>query len=142
MPRLYSLDLSFCSRVTSVAILNLLALRQDTLTELRLQNCSHLDITRDLRHHSEFRGNFSGDGQAGRAILNALRSSGSFSQLSMLDLRNCGGHDQGDQGYPGDDPFVQELAVLRFKQLVPGCFQRATRPNYQMHQNLVDHLLS
>jgi hypothetical protein len=126
MQRLHSLDLSFCSRITSAAILDLLVIRQDSLAELRLQSCSHLDITRDLRHHNEFRGNFTGDGSTGRSILNTLRQKGVQSHLSMLDLRNCGGY-EGGQGYPNEDAFVQGMAALRFKQLIPGFFQRQTR---------------
>lgn len=138
MLNLYSLDLSFCSRVTPASILELLEIRQDTLVELRLQNCSHLDITRDLRHHIEFTGNFSGVGQAGRRILSSLRSCGNGSKLSMLDLRHCGGYDESSGGYPNEDAFVQGVASLRFKQVIPGVFQRPTRAVAHM-KNLIDH---
>ena len=139
MLNLYSLDLSFCSRVTSASILELLEIRRDTLVELRLQNCSHLDITQDLRHHVEFRGNFSGEGQVGRRILGSLRSSGNGSTLSMLDLRHCGGHHEPSVGYPSEDAFVQGMTSLRFKQVIPGVFQRPTRANAHIMKNLIDH---
>jgi len=138
MRQLYSLDLSFCSRVTAEGILHLLQVRQDSLAELRLMSCSHLDITRDLRHHNEFPGNFSGDGQAGRAILASLRSLDN-SNLSMLDLRNCGGY-QVDKGYPDDDVFVQGLVTLGFKQMIPGFFRKSTRANYDLYKCLVEQL--
>lgn len=131
MQHLFSLDLSFCSRISSRAILNLLEVRQDTLAELRLHSCSHLDVTRDLRHHTEFRGNFSGDGRTGSSILNVLRSNGFRSHLNILDLRNCGGHEAG-KGYPNDDAFVQGMAELKFQQSIPGFFQRPTHHAVQI----------
>jgi hypothetical protein len=139
MKWLYSLDLSFCSLVTSEAIVNLVELRHDTLTELRLQNCSHLDITTDPRrghaNSSVYR-----DGLAGRAILNSLRSAGIHGQLSVIDLRQCGGHQNVNEGYPCDNLFVQGMLALRFKQTVPGFFQRPTRPNNQMYNDLMANL--
>lgn len=140
MKWLYSLDLSFCSRVTSEAIVNLLEFRRDTLTELRLQNCSHMDITGDPRGGHDSNGSFARDGLAGRALLNALRSGGSHGQLSVIDLRQCGGHRNVNEGYPCGDPFVQGMWALRFKQTVPGFFQRPTRPNHQMYNDLMANL--
>lgn len=140
MKWLYSLDLSFCSRVTSDAIVNLLEFRRDTLTELRLQNCSHMDITGDPRGGHDSNGSFARDGLAGRALLNALRSGGSHGQLSVIDLRQCGGHRNVNEGYPCGDPFVQGMWALRFKQTVPGFFQRPTRPNHQMYNDLMANL--
>jgi len=129
---LYSLDISFCSRITSSSIVNLLEMRQGSLTELRLQNCRHLDITRDTIRS----GSVLGSGQAGQNIVNALRSSRRPSELTMLDVRNCGGYQR--NGYPGDDPFVQGMVALRFKQVIPGFFQRPSKPNSEIIKNLID----
>lgn len=44
MQNIYSLDLSFCTRISISSIFNLLEIRSDTLSELRLQNCHQLSI--------------------------------------------------------------------------------------------------
>mmetsp|Transcript_32850 Transcript_32850/g.75631 ORF Transcript_32850/g.75631 Transcript_32850/m.75631 type:complete len:174 (-) Transcript_32850:1808-2329(-) len=118
MTNIYSLDLSFCTRITAAAILNMFELRQDSLTELRLQNCSQLDITPD-RRRLDFPG-ILGDGQAGRTILNALRSTDTM--LSTLDLRSCGGQPSPSIGYRDEDVFVEGMHTLGFRQTLPGFF--------------------
>jgi hypothetical protein len=140
MKHLYSLDLSFCSRVTFAALLNLLEIRQETLTELRLQSNPHLDVARDLRHHSEFPGNNSGEGRVGLAILHCLQAAGKRSNLSVLDLRGCGGF-RSETGYPSDDPFVLGMSTLQFKQPIDGFFQRPNRPNPELYDLLLNHAL-
>lgn len=138
MRRLYSLDLSFCSRITSAAIVSLLQLRKETLTELRVQNCPLLDTSNDVAHHSDANRDFSNNGEAGHAIFHALCSVGSLSHLSILDLRNCRRRRSINEGFPCDDTFAQEMLTLRFKQVVPGFFCRPTRPDQALYQDLLN----
>jgi hypothetical protein len=143
MSFLFSLDLSFCSRITSAAIMNLLSIRQDVLHELRLQNCSHLDFSNEdnisfidtILSPDDNR-----DGNAGRDLIHALRSIGYNSHLSLLDLRSCGGCDNVSNGYHHDDPFVLEMKTLHFHQVIPGFFQRDAKPDSTLYNNLVTHL--
>lgn len=139
MRRLYSLDLSFCSRISAAAIVELLELRHDTLTELRLQNCSQLDISNDPSYHSESNSESQSHGNAGRAILHALHSVGSLSHLSMLDLRNCGKQRSVNDADPCDELFVQGMLMLRFENVVPGFFRRPIRPDQMLYQELLDN---
>ncbi len=139
MRRLYSLDLSFCSRITSAAIVNLMELRKDTLTELRLQNCPLLDTSSQVSHYSDPNGDLSSHSQAGRAMFNALRSVGSLSHLSILDLRNCGRHRNDNEGFPCDNAFAQGMLTLRFKQVVPDFYRRPTRPDQALYQDLLEN---
>lgn len=139
MTNLYSLDLSFCTKLSVRGVTDLLADRRESLVELRLQNCTQLDISQDRRRF-DFPGVW-GDGQAGRDILNALRDDHDDSLLSVLDLRSCGGVD-GTNGYPTDDPFVRGARDLRFEQRPPGFFLRPFRKNLAVEHRLVDQLMS
>jgi hypothetical protein len=135
MKDLYSLELSFCTRVTAVALCNLLEIRGKTIAELRIQSCRKLDIARDPR-------GLGGDGSAGRMILYALRFPGSESCLSVLDLRHCGGQPDPNQGYSNNDPFVQGMNGLQFEQKAPGYFARPARWNSEVERHLVEQFVS
>jgi hypothetical protein len=132
---LYSLDLSFCTRVTVDALFNLLEVRGKTLAELRIQSCRKLDIARDPN-------GLDGDGSAGRLILNALRSPSNESCLSVLDLRSCGGQPDPNKCYADNDPFVQGMASLQFEQKAPGYFARPARWNSEVERQLVEQFVS
>ena len=146
---LYSLDLSFCSKVTSQSICNLLELRHETLAELRLQECRQLKIVRDpdddngmppQRNRNQNRG-----GEDGMAILRSLRSPTGIlgtapSNLSMIDLRCCGGHEHIHKIYPESDPFVRGMVALQFRQKTPGFFARPARWNDRMQARLLAQL--
>jgi hypothetical protein len=123
---LYSLDLSFCTRLSSSAIVELLHVRAHSLVELRLQSCKNFSIGsyKDLRRpHVD-------PGSSGRAIVTVLQTLGPTSCLSALDVRDCGGQStsttprQSQGGYLPDDPFVQTMNDLGFQQRVFGYFAR------------------
>lgn len=135
MRDLYSLDLSFCTRVTASALFNLLEVRGNTLAELRLQSCRKLDITQDTI-------GLGGDGNAGRMILNALLSHGREGCVSVMDLRHCGGHPSASEGYPASEPFVRGMIGLGFEQKVPGYFERPARWNPKVERHLVDQFVA
>jgi hypothetical protein len=135
LQKLYSLDLSFCTRVTVDALFNLLEVRGKTLAELRIQSCRKLDIARDPN-------GLGGDGSAGRLLLNALRSPGNECCLSVLDLRNCGGQGDLNKGYLDNDPFVQGMVILQFEQKTPGFFARPARWNSEVEHQLVEQFVS
>jgi hypothetical protein len=142
MQDLYSLDLSFCTRVTISSIFTLLEIRGNTLAELRLNSCRKLEIARDPHSPPVQRGQYNG-GQAGRQILNALRSHGCSCCLSVLDVRHCGGQSVlNNKGYPPNDPFVQGMANLEFEQKLPGFFARPARWNPEVKRRLIGQILA
>jgi len=141
MRSLFSLDLSFCSKLTSQSICTLLELRYETLSELRLQECRQLKIAHDPDNDE---GNMDRRGgrcvaissRDGQAILKSLRSPAGRrrfqpginpaeeSNISMLDLRCCGGQPSSQVAFPESDQFVRGMTALQFKQKTPGFFQR------------------
>jgi hypothetical protein len=138
LPNLYSLDLSFCSKITVSALFHLLEMRCGTLSELRLQSCRTLDIGRIVAE----RGRRSEGGYAGRQILSVLRSRASRSALSLLDVRYCGGEYTIKSGYAADDPFVVGMEGIGFCQRVPGLLVRPARWNMDFEKQLIDWILS
>lgn len=141
LENLYTLDLSFCTKVSPAAIQSLLEIRNESLAELRLQSCRNLSIgnTRDFRVR---RGNEIEAGSTGRIIVNVLQSRGDLCCLSALDVRDCGGQPRDGAAYHGDDPFVRAMSTMDFQQRVPGFFNRPARWNPQIETRLVDQLLS
>ena len=140
LEKLYTLDLSFCTKVNASAIVSLLEMRGGSLSELRLQGCRNLTIgnTVDFRRQlpvAEY-------GAAGRAIVNALRSHGGSCCLSALDVRDCGGQPQKGAEYKANDMFVIGMAEMSFRQSVPGYFVRPARWNGRIERRLVDQLLT
>ena len=132
---LYSLDLSFCTRISSASILNLLEIRSDTLSELRIKNCSQLNISMNAQSNAR-----NGDANAGRVILGVLQSNADEGCLYLLDVRSCGGHTDAQGNYPEDDPFVQGMKSLCFEQAVPGFFSRPARCNENVLERLARNL--
>ena len=150
MKDLYSLDLTYCTRVTADSVCNLLQVRGDSLAELRLQGCRSLDFAIDpyapnaasaaaatagrnrVARHPE-------GGAAGRSILEAIRSQGDDCCLSVLDAQRCCG--SLDEGYPSDEPFVRGMASLGFEQTA-GFFSRPARWNSSIQRRLVGLFVS
>jgi len=136
MQDLYSLDLSFCTRISNASILNLLEIRSGTLSELRIRNCTQLDISMTDQSTNGRDGN----GSAGRVILGVLQSNPSENCLCILDVRACGGYANAVESYAEDDPFVQGMKSLHFEQAVPGFFSRPARWNDKVLQRLTRSL--
>lgn len=121
MCNLYTLDLSFCTSITTASIVNLFEQRHELLFELRLQNCTQLDVV--WNHKTGV------DGQAGREILNIIQSLDQSLVLNMLDLRFCKGQDRTLDMFSHDDPFVRGMICQKFEQKLPGFFIRTTTLN-------------
>mmetsp|Transcript_31458 Transcript_31458/g.44655 ORF Transcript_31458/g.44655 Transcript_31458/m.44655 type:complete len:173 (+) Transcript_31458:531-1049(+) len=137
---LHSLDVSFCARVAIAAVLNLIKVRHQSLVELRLQHCSQLDIVRDFRQVD--RQINRREGVDGLSILNVLRACGQKSNLCLLDLRSCGGHNQTYANYPENEPFVRGMHLLSFEQKLGGFFVRPLRWDLEIQQQLVDQIMT
>jgi hypothetical protein len=123
---LYSLDLSFCSNLTTMGIYNLLECSGDCLAELRLK-CCRRNLQIGAWDPSAERGQQSRRDHAGHWILNALRPPPhSLTQhaLCVLDVRLCGGQKDAWTPYPEKDPFVAGMSRLNFEQKFPGFFSR------------------
>lgn len=130
MHNIYSLDLSFCTRISVASISNLLEIRGDTLSELRLRNCNQLSITMNAQSPTA-------DGSAGRSILAAIQANDHC--LCTLDVRNCG-RTLVQESFRQDDPFVQGMTDLLFDQTVPGFFTRPARWNTNVQRRLLRSL--
>lgn len=129
---LYSLDLSFCSKVTATGIYRLLDELRNSLVELRLKNSSRISSQipggdERRRNHDRRRNNVNND-NAGHWILNALRRrphSKIDHSLRLLDVRGCGRQPGNNQPYPDEDSFVKGMSALQFEQKVPGFFSKS-----------------
>lgn len=140
---LYTLDLSFCTKLTADSLFHLLNVRRDSLSELRLQNCRQLTIGMQFRDTRTRRGLEKVEGSDGRLLANVIRSHHPGHCLSVLDVRGCGSPDsiyrnilrvqseqpalQRKQPFWDSDPFVVALEELDFEQRVPGFFSRQSR---------------
>jgi len=132
---LFSLDLTFCSKVTAIGIYRLLDELRESLVELRLKSCRGLQIGRPNKHGDNGRrrmvsrqrnNNYSN--HAGHWVLNALRRrphSTVHHTLCLLDVRGCGGQPGHNLPYTEEDPFVKGMSALSFRQIVPGFFSRS-----------------
>jgi hypothetical protein len=141
LENLYTLDLSFCTKVSASAILFLLETRRSFLAELRLHSCRNLMIGSQLGLHPRNDEGGAG-GVAGIMILNALRSHCETSSLSALDVRGCGGQPSVSVAFPDNDPFVVGMSSMGFEQHVPGYFVRPACWNSQIERRLVDQYLN
>jgi hypothetical protein len=163
MPNLFSLDLSFCSRLSAAAIVRLLDWRWETLAELVSVDYPFLerftvsmtftDTIFDSHHHISLSfqqrlqscnlqlsnihldtGRLHSNSHAGRQILYSLRRHGDGCCLSVLDLRPS----LGNAVLAENDPFVQGMKALSFEQPVQLCFVRPSRWNPQIEQFVVN----
>jgi hypothetical protein len=133
---LFSLDLTFCNKLTAEGIYRLLDELRDNLVELRLKSCRSLQIgtpqheviNEQRRMIGQQRNN--NHDHAGHWILNALRRPPHCKtdhSLCLLDVRECGGQPATALPYPENDPFVKGMSALNFEQRVPGFFRRNTK---------------
>ena len=137
---LFSLDLTFCNKLTAEGIYRLLDELRHTLVELRLKSCRSLQIGQigtpqhEVNEHEQRRRigqqRNSNHDHAGHWILNALRRPPHCKtdhSLCLLDVRECGGQPATPLPYPENDPFVKGMSALNFEQRVPGFFRRNTK---------------
>jgi hypothetical protein len=133
---LFSLDLTFCNKLTAEGIYRLLDELRDSLVELRLKSCRSLqigtpqhEVINEQRRMIDQQRNNDHD-HAGHWILNALRRPPHCKtdhSLCLLDVRECGGQPATALPYPENDPFVKGMSALNFEQRVPGFFRRNTK---------------
>lgn len=139
---LYTLDLSFCTKIHASAIYSLLEIRGGTLAELRLQSCHNLDIG-FAPDGTEPNGTPAAEAaDAGGMILKALALHGDTCCLSALDVRGCGGQPNGGAQYRVNDPFVISMARIGFQQPSPGYFVRPARWNAEIERHLVGQFIT
>ena len=152
LQNLYTLDLSFCTKLTVESLFLLLKVRSDSLSELRLQNCRQLTIGMQFRDTGTRRGVEKVQGSDGQLLANAIRSHHPNHCLSVLDVRGCfspnsiyrniiGNHPDMEQPYWQTDPFVMALKELDFEQRVPGFFSRQPRWS-TVQQQLLEQMSS
>jgi hypothetical protein len=125
---LLSIDLSFCSKITSRALLDLLDVRSSSLSEFRIRGCNRLDITQD------FMIMFPTEGIDSTHTSKGLHQG--CGMLSIMDVRGCGGYTEA-VGYERENRFVIGMERFGFDQQPPGFFSRKSRWNSSI---LVRHL--
>lgn len=111
LPSLYSLDVSFCTKLSINAIAKLLQERSDSLAELRLYSCRQLNLEG---------GNTGAVMPNGRRLTQALGSVRESSILSILDLRKC----DEESSLVRDGAFLRDMSNLCFFEELQGFFRR------------------
>eukprot|EP01082_Thalassiosira_pseudonana_P008705 g7913.t1 g7913 contig26:552629-555163(+) len=115
MPGLYSLDVSFCTKLTVGGLTRLVTNRCASLSELRLYSCRQLNV--DGGPIATGGVNRVG---GGRPLAQAIRSVSDDSILSFLDLREC----NVSESFSRDETFLREMADLGFQESLRGLFVR------------------
>ncbi|KAL3785885.1 hypothetical protein HJC23_008773 [Cyclotella cryptica] len=115
---LYSLDVSFCTKLTVGGLTKLLCERCDSLSELRIFSCRQLNLEG---------GSITSNGGSarigiggGRRLARALASVRQNGILSVLDARAC--DDQASMAR--DETFLQVMSDLGFEEELRGFFRR------------------
>jgi len=124
MPVLYSLDLSFCTKLTISGVCRLIT-ACTSLSELRLYACRQLNI-----------GSVGSTSNSGRQLARALKNSDS--SLSFLDVREC--HQQLEPPTSRDETYVKSMLDLGFDETLTGIFIRPARWNDRISRQLVSNL--
>jgi len=147
MSGLYSLDVSFCTKLTVGGLARLLTEKCSSLSELRLYSCRQLDVEGGSlmmmnnggggggRNNNGGNNGHGGVG-GGRRFVQALRSLRGRSILSLLDLRECQHHEP----FARDDVFLDGMAGLGFDETLHGLFVRPARWNGEVMRQLVANL--
>lgn len=128
---LYSLDLSFCTRLTIEGICHLLKERCNSLSELRLYACRQLQLEAFVNNSTN----------GGRQLVRALKSVRDESTLSFLDVRACQRQeDQPHEQYRTDNLFLKGMLDLGFEKKLFGLFTRPAKWNERVRRRLVGNL--
>ena len=115
---LYSLDVSFCNKLTLGGLSKLLKERCDTLSELRLFSCKQLNLDGGSLTSNER--NEAGGIGGGRRLSQVLKSVQHSSILSILDVRGC----SDSETLVRDELFLQEMSNLHFEEELRGFFRK------------------
>lgn len=124
MPVLYSLDLSFCTKLTISGVCRLIT-SCTSLSELRLYACRQLNI-----------GNVVSPSHGGRQLARALKNSDS--SVSFLDVREC--HSQFELPASRPETYSKSMLDLGFDEKLTGIFIRPARWNDRIREQLVSNL--
>ena len=135
MVNLYSLDLSFCTKISLNAIVYLIESRMETLAELRLYQCNQIDVTVPLHTNNDQLHDITIGGD-GRKLAQAIRSGGRNTVLNTLDVRECKGYHRQYVERKDDERFIHTMSLLNFSQKVPGFFNRPARWNQRVKARL------
>jgi len=137
MTGLYSLDVSFCTKLTIGGLAQLVRERCTSLSELRLYSCRQLDVEGGSVMDGGRNNGGNGRGVGGGCrLVQALRSLREVSILSFLDLREC----QQQDPFVRDDLFLNGMAELGFDEALRGLFVRPARWNGEVRRQLVANL--
>ena len=134
LPNLYSLDVSFCTKLTVGAIAKLLQERSESLAELRLFSCRQLNL--EGRSVSSNARGIRGGMPNGRRLAQALLSSRQNCILSILDLRKC----DDETSLIRDEAFLRDMADLGFMEELRGFFRRPAFWNGRTSKQLAEIL--
>jgi hypothetical protein len=133
MPWLYSLDVSFCTKLTLEGLSQLLIERCNSLSELRLYSCRNLNI--------EATNNGREAGivpvvSGGLQLVRALQSVRNVSVLSFLDLRECQQHDS----FSRDATMFKAIVELGFRETLHGLFIKQAFWNDEVRKQLATNV--
>ena len=132
MTWLYSLDVSFCTKLTIRGLAQLLQTKCDSLAELRLYSCRQLDLEGRSAVNGGRGGNVGGMVGGGRRLVQALQSVRDQSILSFLDLRECQQHEP----FARDDLFLSGMTELGFSEPMNGIFVKKAQWNSRVMEQL------
>ena len=141
MTSLYSLDLSFCTRASLDSIIFLLEKTGSFLCELRLYNCSQIDLTLPVEMDSGSITDVPIISIAGARLVEAIRLNSSHGTLCLLDVRGCIG------SYPNHTRRIQDVSLgqsmnsFGYNQPLPGFFQRPTQWTRAMKHKFHSYLI-
>ena len=124
MPVLYSLDLSFCTKLTISGVCRLIT-ACPSMSELRLYACRQLNI-----------GNVVSPSHGGRQLARALKNSDS--SVSFLDVREC--HSQFELPASRPETYSKSMLDLGFDETLTGIFIRPARWSDRIGKQLVSNL--
>ena len=134
MTGLYTLDVSFCSKLTVKGLAHLLRDRCNSLMELRVYSCRQLNLEGGGSAMNDGNNNRRSGVVGGRQLVQALRAVQPDSTLSFLDLRNC---QTRHEPFARDDVFLNGMIDLGFHEALHGLFIRRIQWNEGVKKQIV-----
>ena len=120
---IYSLDISFCTRITVRALVELLHFRSKSLFELRLYRCRQLDFRDSVGMRRPVQNMTSATSPTSDSFLKALKKD---TCLSVLDLRQCAPFLSG-KTLAANHSFSRRMKKFGFSENVSGFFTQKPR---------------